>query len=205
MKNHTLFGLCLFITLTFSLHPLTAQVSVGDAAPGFKLLECSSKEDVSFESYPNAKGYIVVFTCNHCPYSKLYEDRLIALHKAYAEKGYPVIAINSNDAKEYPDDSFKNMAKRKKEKSFPFAYVYDESQVIAKAYGAERTPHVFLVQNTESGKKVVYIGAIDDSPKDEAAIGEKFVEMAIEAILKGNAPSPNFTKAIGCGIKWKKD
>ena len=155
-------------------------------------------------NYADAEGVIVVFTCNHCPYSKLYEDRIIELHNTFSKKGYPVIAISSNDATEYPSDSFKNMKKRSKEKGFPFEYCYDETQEIAKKFGASRTPEVYLVNKSDAGYTLQYTGAIDDNAKNAGEVEVKFVEEAIQALEKGNTVDPNKTKAVGCSIKWKK-
>jgi peroxiredoxin len=180
-------------------------VEVGDAAPAFELMNIDGNM-VSLEDYANEKGVIVTFTCNHCPFSVMYEDRLIALDKQYKENGYPVIAINPNDATEYPDDSFDNMKKRWRDKGFTFPYLHDETQDIAKAYGAERTPHVYFLKNTKKkGFVVSYIGAIDDNARDAEGVKTKYVEKAIRAVEKGRTPDPATTKAIGCTIKWKKD
>ena len=118
---------------------------VGDNIADFSLKNIDGK-NVSLANYTKAKGFIIVFTCNHCPYAKAYEDRIIALDKKYAALGYPVIAINPNDAIQYPEDNFEAMQVRSKEKKFNFPYLYDESQKIAKQFGATKTPHVFIVQ-----------------------------------------------------------
>lgn len=176
---------------------------VGDKATDFKLKNIDDKV-VSLADNKSAKGFIVVFTCNHCPYSVKYEDRIIALHKKYEKKGYPVVAINSNDAIQYPDDSFENMKKRSKSKKFSFPYLHDESQEIAKAYGAAKTPHIYLLKKEGSDLVVKYIGAIDDNANAPKEVKERYVESAVDALLEGKDPNPNFTKAIGCTIKWKK-
>jgi len=175
-------------------------LEVGDTAPNFSLKNVDGAM-VSLDDYPDAKGFIVTFTCNHCPYAIMYEDRLIALHEKYAPKGYPVIAINPNDPEVQPDDSFEKMIQRAEEKEFPFAYLFDEGQEIFPQYGATRTPHVFLL---DKERVVRYIGAIDDSANDPAAVSRRYVEEAIRAIDKGKEPDPTFTKAIGCSIKVKK-
>ncbi len=173
---------------------------IGDTASDFKLKNIDGKM-VSMADYPDAKGFIVIFTCNSCPYAVMYEDRIIELNNNYASKGYPVIAINPNDADIKPDDSFKSMQQRAKEKGFDFPYIYDEKQVVFPVYGATKTPHVFLLNN----KKVVeYIGAIDDNAQDATAVSQKYVEDAIAALEKGGKPDPSTTKAIGCSIKYKK-
>ncbi len=178
----------------------TAPVlKVGDVAPDFKLKGVDGKV-TSLADMKDAKGYIVTFTCNHCPYSVLYEDRLIELHNKMSTKGYPVVAINPNDPEAEPKDSFDGMVERSKEKGFPFAYLFDDGQKIYPQYGASRTPHIFLL---DADRKVRYIGAIDDSARDADKVSKRYVEMAIEALEKGEDPTPSFTKAIGCTIKTK--
>lgn len=181
--------------------PANDGVAIGDKAPEFSLKNVDGKV-VSLADYKDAKGIIVVFTCNHCPYAVLYEDRLIELHNTYAPKGYPVVAINPNDPAVSPEDSFEKMIVRSNEKGFPFRYLFDAEQTVFPAYGATRTPHFFLL---DSKRVVKYIGAMDDNAKDAAQVAEKYLENAIAALEKGNAPSPDFTKAVGCTIKVKKD
>lgn len=176
---------------------MASALKVGDVAPDFKLKGVDGKM-VSLSDYADAKGYIVTFTCNHCPYAVMYEDRLIELHNKMAKQGYPVIAINPNDPEAKAEDSFENMIVRAEEKGFPFAYLFDDGQKIYPQYGATKTPHVFLL---DKSRVVKYIGAIDDSARDADKVTKKYVEMAIEALEKGNDPDPNFTKAIGCSIK----
>lgn len=176
---------------------------VGDVARDFSLKNIDGKM-ISLAHYSDAKGVIVVFTCNHCPFAKAYESRIIDLHKTFAAKGYPVVAINPNDPAAYPEDSFENMVKRAKEKSYPFAYVMDETQDIAKSYGATRTPHVFLLKKNASKFEVAYIGAIDDNSENASAVKEKYVEQVIASLVGGKTPTVTMTKAVGCGIKWKK-
>lgn len=173
----------------------------GDAAMEFRLKNIDGKI-VGLRDLGTA-GAIVVFTCNHCPYSKLYEDRIIALDKKYKSKGYPVIAINPNDAAQYPDDGYDSMVVRAREKEFTFPYLHDESQEVARAYGAERTPHVYIVQFEKKKSIVKYIGAIDNNAKDEASVSQKYVENAMDELLSGKEVSVKTSKAIGCGIKWK--
>lgn len=188
------------MTLTFSMNP---GYNVGDYVTDFKLKNIDGNQ-VSLADFKEAKGFIVIFTCNHCPYAKLYEERIVALDKSYKKRGYPVIAINPNDAEKYPEDSFDNMKKRAREKGFTFPYLVDETQEVAKAFGAARTPHVYLLQKEADGKlKVAYIGAIDDDTEDSKKEKVKYVENAINALEKGEKPNPDFTKALGCTIKWK--
>ncbi|MEZ5046640.1 MAG: thioredoxin family protein [Chitinophagaceae bacterium] len=181
----------------------TSGYSINDEARDFKLKNVDGNF-VSLADYKDAKGIIVVFTCNHCPFSVAYEDRIIALHKTYAAKGFPVVAINPNDPISYPSDSYENMQIRAKEKKFPFAYLIDETQDIAKTYGALKTPHVFILRKSGSKYIVSYIGAIDDNSDDEDAVKTKYAENALNDILAGREIGQATTKAIGCGVKWKK-
>lgn len=178
-----------------------AGVKVGDTAIDFNLKNVDGKM-ISLKSNAGAKGYILVFTCNTCPYSKMYEDRIIDLHNKYAGKGYPVLAIQPNDAGRSPGDSYPNMQKRAKEKGFPFPYVLDETQEITEAYGATNTPHVYILNKEGNDFKVAYIGAIDNNSRNAGAATRRYVEEAIDALSAGNNISTTDTKAIGCTIKW---
>ncbi|MGE0638621.1 MAG: thioredoxin family protein [Bacteroidia bacterium] len=176
---------------------------VGDVATDFKLKNVTGSM-IELGDNKVAQGFIVIFTCNHCPFSVKYEDRINELNKKYAQKGYPVVAINSNDAAQYEEDNFEGMVKRAKEKDFSFPYLHDETQAIARSYGATRTPHVYIVQKEKDNLIVKYIGAIDDNADDASAVKEKYVENAVDALLASKPVNPDFTKAIGCTIKWKK-
>ena len=175
-------------------------LQVGDVAPDFALKNIDGKT-VSLADYKNAKGYVVIFTCNTCPYAVMYEQRIIELHDKYASKGYPVIAINPNDPDVKPGDSYEKMQQRAAAKEFPFAYLLDKGQTVYPAYGATRTPHIYLL---DGNKTVQYIGALDNNPQDASAVTTKYVEEAIAALEKGEKPKTTFTKAIGCGIKAKR-
>ena len=177
---------------------------IGDTATDFKLKNVDNKI-VSLSDYKGAKGYIVIFTCNHCPYAKAYENRIIALNHKYASKGYPVIAINPNDPKVEPQDSFEGMKQRAKEKGFTFPYLFDQGQTIYPQYGATKTPHVFVLQK-ENGKNIVrYIGAIDDNYSDAKDVSHKYVEDAVDALLANKPVLLTSTVAIGCSIKAQKE
>lgn len=175
---------------------------VGDDARDFKLKNVDGTM-VSLADYQSAKGYIVIFTCNTCPFSKMYEQRIIDLDRKYKSKGFPVIAINSNDIKAQPDDSYEAMIARSKSIGYTFPYLYDETQEIASAYGATRTPHVYILNKTKNDLTVAYIGAIDNNHKDAANADKKYVEQAVDALLTGKEVQVPYTKAIGCSIKWK--
>ena len=192
--------LAALVAASFTAAPPTEGYKVGDTAADFKLKNVDGKK-VSLAGIKDAKGYIVVFTCNTCPYAVAYEDRIIALHQKYAAQGYPVVAINSNDKDVKPGDSYDKMKERAKEKNFTFAYIYDKTQEVAKTFGALKTPHVYIL---DKNRTVRYIGAIDDNSEDAAAVKEKYAENALDALLAGKEVAVKETKAIGCGIKWKK-
>lgn len=176
---------------------------IGDVVADFSLKNVDG-EMMSMSGMKDAKGFIVIFTCNTCPYSKMYESRIDQLNLKYKSKGYPVMAINSNDKDRQPDDSYEAMISLSNEKNYSFPYLYDETQEVAKAFGATRTPHVYLV-NKENGKLItVYIGGIDNNAKDASAVTTKYTEDAIDNLLAGEKVVTNFTKAIGCTIKWKE-
>lgn len=171
---------------------------VGDTATDFSL-KGTDDQMHSLASIDGAKGYIVIFTCNHCPYSLAYEDRIIALQDKYGSE-YPVVAINPNDPVAYPSDNFENMKLRAEEKGFNFLYLFDDGQKVYPQYGATKTPYVFLL---DAQRTVKYIGAIDNSTKEDG-VTKKYLEDAIEALKKGENPTPATTKAIGCSIKVAK-
>ena len=173
---------------------------IGDIATDFKL-ENIDGEMVSLSDYKDAKGFIVTFTCNTCPYAVLYEDRIEALNKKYASKGYPVIAIMPNNTDRMPGDNMDAMKTRAKEKGFTFPYLMDEGQKIYPQYGATKTPHMYVLQKTDKGNVVRYIGAVDNNYKDASAVTEKYVENAVDALLKGEEVKETKTRAIGCSIK----
>ncbi len=188
--------------IVVSFTPAETGYKVGDVVKDFSLKNVDGK-NMSLAGLQNNKGAIVIFTCNHCPFSVAYEDRIIALHKKYEALGFPVVAINPNDAKKVPEDSFGKMKERAKEKNFTFAYLHDATQETAKTFGAARTPHVFLLTKEGAAYKVAYIGAIDNNTDEPEAATQKYVETAIGEILEGKTVTTNFTKAIGCTIKWK--
>jgi peroxiredoxin len=197
-KNISLILFIGLIGLVFSAFT-EGGLNVGDKAPDFKLKNIDGKV-MSLSDIDNVEGYIVVFTCNTCPTSVMYEDRIIEANKKFAPMGYPVVAINPNDVERRPGDSFEEMKIRAKEKGFDFPYLYDETQEVAISYGATRTPHVFLL---DKDLTVQYIGAIDNNSAEASEASEFYLEDAVNALKSGGKPDPNFTKAIGCTIKWK--
>ena len=175
---------------------------VGDSVTDFKLKNVDGKM-VSLSDYNGQKGAIVIFDCNTCPYSKAYNSRIIDLNGKYASKGFPVITINPNDPEISPGDSFKEMASQAKKKGYEFPYLQDESQQVARAFGATNTPHVFVLKKDGQNFKVAYIGTIDNNSRDGSAATKKYVEDAVDALLGDKSISTTRTKAIGCGIKWR--
>ncbi|MBK8955817.1 MAG: thioredoxin family protein [Saprospiraceae bacterium] len=171
----------------------------GDQVDDFKLMNVDGKW-VSLSDYKDSKAYIIVFTCNHCPYAKMYEDRIIKLASAYKAKGIPVIAINPNDPDVVPEDSYELMVTQAKSKSYTFPYLFDEKQTVYPKFGATRTPQVYVL---DAMKKLRYSGAIDDSPKDATMVQSRYLENAVSAVESGKTPDPQLTKAIGCSIKKK--
>lgn len=202
MKRLTSILSCLGLTLLFAFtYPNPDNgYSVGDVATDFSLQNAIDDSWVSLSDYEDVNGYIVIFTCNTCPYAVMYEDRIIDLHNTFAPQGYPVVAINPNDPDVKAGDSYTAMKERADDKDFPFPYLLDAEQAVFPVYGATRTPHVFLLDNA---RVVHYIGAIDDNPKDAESVTKPYVAMAIEAIEKGETADPSETVAIGCTIKVK--
>ncbi|EAY29179.1 thioredoxin family protein [Microscilla marina] len=202
-KITTLFSLALVALL--ALNAQAQESMLGKEMKDLpKMKDANNKgKKASFADFKDAKGFVLVFTCNHCPFSVAYEDRLIALDKKFKSKGYPVIAVNPNDPAQYPSDGYKAMVSRAKNKGFTFPYLLDPTSNVARAYKASRTPHVYILQKQGQKYKIVYVGAIDDSARDESKISEKYVETAIANLLKGKKPSKNYTRAIGCSIKMR--
>ncbi len=198
IKNTFLFACLVLITAAAG----KLNYGVGDTVSDFKLKNVDGKI-VSLANYKTSKGVIVIFDCNTCPYSRAYNERIIALNKKYAPLGYPVITINANDPEQSDGDSFEEMVSLAKRKNYDFPYLVDETQEVAKSFGATNTPHVFVLKNENNAFKVAYIGAIDDSPRDASNASKKYVENAVDALLANKAVTSTKTKAIGCGIKWK--
>lgn len=200
LKTLFLLTAVVFLTTAFTTSTVGNGYQVGDIATDFNLKNING-EMVSLADYTDAKGFIVIFTCNTCPYAVKYEDRIIDLDKKYADKGYPVIAIMPNNTEVKPGDSFESMQARAKSKGFTFPYLIDEGQKIYPQYGATKTPHVYLLEKTKEGNVVKYIGAIDDNYQDAEAVNTKYVEEAVDALMEGKEIKEKTTRAIGCSIK----
>lgn len=201
MKKFILFFSSFFIL--FSSINAKVPYQAGDLASDFSLKNVHDQM-VSLSKFPDAKGFILVFTCNTCPVAKKYEQRIIDLHNKYSKEGFPVIAINSNDKEVSPGDSFEEMKKIAGDKGYKFEYLYDESQDIARRYGATNTPHVYILSRNGDKLKVEYVGAIDNNADDASKADKHYVADSVNSLLRGDKISTTGTKAIGCGIKWKK-
>ena len=177
---------------------------IGDAAASINLLNVDGTM-VSYSNYPDAKGFIVIFTCNTCPYAVASEDRINELDAEFKPKGYPVIAINPNDPELQPADTYELMQEKAKEKNFTFPYLYDKTNTVYAQYGATKTPHVYILDKKQSGKLIVeYIGAIDDNVRDGDNVKERFAANAVNELLAGKEVSVKETRAIGCSVKQAK-
>ena len=197
---NVIYSLLIFFAAVLTNDSVDSGYDIGDIATDFNLENIDGKF-VSLSNFNNAKGFIIVFTCNTCPYAVLYEDRIEALNKKYASQGYPLIAIMPNNVQTKPGDSMKSMKQRAIDKGFTFPYLMDAGQKIYPQYGATKTPHVYILESTTRGPVVRYIGGIDDNYKDATLVKTNYVEDAIEALKKGNLINQTTTKAIGCSIK----
>ena len=201
MKLKTLFSLLVVTTLlSVAMKP---AYNVGDSVSDFKLKNVDGKM-VSLSDYKTSKGVIVIFDCNTCPYSQAYNDRIVQLNKTYAPKGFPLITINANSPEISPGDSFTEMVAQAKKKGYNFPYLVDETQEVAKSFGATNTPHVFVLRNDNGNFKVAYTGTIDNNSRDASSVTKKYVEDAVNELLANKEVSNTKTKAIGCGIKWNR-
>lgn len=199
-KLRTILGVVAIIALSAFTKNSANSYNVGDIATDFKL-ENINGNMVSLADYKDAKGFIVVFTCNSCPFARAYEDRIIKLDEKYASQGYPVIAIMPNNTKLSQGDNLEAMKARAEKKGFTFPYLLDKDQKIYPKYGATKTPQVYVLQKTENGNQVKYIGTIDDNYEDASAVKTTYVQNAVDALLKGEEIKQTETRAIGCSIK----
>ena len=176
--------------------------AIGDVVNDFKL-RSTSGGITSMAENRSAKGYIIVFTCNHCPFSKAYETRIMALDRKYASQGYPVLAISPNDPAAYEEDTFENMQAVAKSRDYTFEYLQDETQSVARAFGAARTPSAYVVKREGDKFILQYIGGIDDNTQDANGVTKRYIEDAVNSLLAGKPVVVNLTKSVGCAIKWK--
>lgn len=196
----TIFSVFAFTGIDTGISKIILSYQIGDVAEDFKLKNVDGKM-VSLADFDEAKGFIVIFTCNTCPVSVANEDRIIALNEKYQDLGYPVIAINPNNPEISSGDSYELMKVRAKEKGFEFPYLFDDGQKVYPKYGASKTPHVYVLNKENNELLVKYIGSIDDSARNAGAVKTKYVENAVDALIKGSPIEVASTKAIGCSIK----
>jgi peroxiredoxin len=173
-------------------------LGLDEMAPDFGELKGANGGVYSLASFKDKPVLVVMFTCNHCPYVVAYEDRMVAIQKDYAGKGVQLVAINANDEKSYPEDSYPEMVKRAKEKRFNFPYVRDPGQKAAEAYGAVCTPHVFAF---DEDRKLRYRGRIDDS-RDPSKVKSHDLRNALDDLVAGRPVKEADTRPFGCSIKW---
>ena len=190
---------CFVLLVLVASAPVKNGYEVGDVATDFKLKNVDGNM-VSLADMKEAKGFIVIFDCNTCPYSKAYNERIIGLNAKYSKLGYPVIAINPNNS---PGDTFEDNVSYAKKKGYSFPYLIDETQQVSKTYGATNTPHVYVLSRSGKELKVEYIGTIDDNARDASSVSKKYVEEAVDALAAGKLVPSTKTKAIGCTIKYK--
>ena len=175
-------------------------LTLGSEAPTFDLPAVDGRTR-SLGDYADAPALAVIWSCNHCPYVQAWEGRMIQIQRDYADRGVRLVAVSSNDAARYPEDSFDEMKARAERLGFNFDYLYDEDQSAAKAFGPERTPEVFLF---DRDRRLVYHGAIDDS-RDEHLVQRHHLREALDAVLEGRDPAVAETPPVGCTVKWKPD
>ncbi len=178
------------------------KLQIGDPAPRFEDLKGIDGDAYSLGDFSDAKALLVVFSCNHCPYVQAYESRMQQVYEDYKDKGMAMVAINSNDATQYPEDSFDEMKKRAETQGLTFPYVRDKTQKVAEAYGAQCTPHVMIF---DQDHKLAYQGRYDDEKDDPEAGNAVDVRNALDAILAGKEPEEPITRAFGCSVKWAEE
>jgi len=198
MKKLILVLLILLVNLVFSSFEESKR-----SWKNFELLSTNGKI-VSFNDYPNAKGFILVFTCNHCPFAKLYPERLNELNKKYAPLGVPLIAISSTDTIQYEEDTYSKMIEKAASEHFNFPYLFDGEQTVAKSIGAQKTPHAFVIWKEANDWKIKYNGAIDDNGAEPSKVTQSYVQQAVDELLKGKEVSTKEVKSIGCQIHFRK-
>lgn len=175
------------------------KLNIGTQAPYFSLPGTDGIHH-QLEDFSGSRLLLVVFSCNHCPYAQAWEGRLISIARDYSNKGLATAMINSNETENYPDDRFEKMVERARYKEYPFPYLRDDSQDVARAYGALVTPHLFLF---DSSRRLIFQGLVDDNHKEPQNVKRHYLKDAIEAALSGRDPNPATTSVVGCSVKWK--
>jgi len=186
------FGLLMLVMASFA-----RGYQVGDVVSDFRLPNLHGQR-VSMADYPNAKGFVIIFSCNRCGIAVGFEDRKIALHEKFAPKGFPVIAINPDNPQTHP-----HLVDRARERGFPFHYLFDDRQVVLRRFGVTFRPHVFILERNRRDLRVAYMGALDNNYRDATLVTERYVENAINALLAGSRPDPEFTQPVGSAIRGR--
>ncbi len=199
-----LLQLFLFIAILIfcSAFAPAAGYKIGDEVADFSLKSVTGKM-VSMADYKGAKGFVVIFTCNHCPYAKRYQERLNLLSKKYARLGIQLLAISATDPTVVPMDSYENMVVAARQGKYTYPYLYDETQAVAKAFNAAKTPHAFVLFKSNGKWILRYSGAIDDNGADAVKVKNHYLEDAVDALIAGKPIAAEVTKSVGCPIKWK--
>ena len=199
MKSRTFLAVALATAVVSASAVLALEI--GDAVPsGDVKMKNVDNSEVTLAEAMGPKGLLVVFSCNHCPWVQRWESRIVELGNTYRAKGIGVVAVNSNDTVEYPDDSFEHMQARAREKGYGFPYVVDATSGVARAFAASKTPEAFLF---DAQGKLVYTGTVDDNAKDASAVTAAYLKDALEAVATGKPVTTARTKALGCSIKLR--
>jgi len=195
-------GICIWLActmFTLAFTPIKNEKTIID----FTLRNVDGKL-ISLSNYPDAKGFIVVFTCNHCPFAKLYPERMNVLNTKYRQLGVPLIAISSTDTSVYEDDGFDKMVEKAQAEHFNYPYLYDPEQLAAKKFGAQRTPHAFVIWKEKGGLLIKYNGAIDDNGAEPEKATHHYIAEAVDSLLRGGDVDVRVTKSIGCQIHFRR-
>lgn len=177
---------------------MSETLHAGDPAPDFSLPGVDG-QTYSLQDFAAKPVLVVIFSCNHCPYVQAYEDRLLAVQRDYADRGVQLVAVNSNDDANYPEDGFEQMVARAHARAYNFPYLRDASQEVARAYGATHTPQLFVFDRS---RRLRYTGKIDDNWQRPQAVARRYLREALDAVLQEREPAEPMTHAIGCTIKW---
>ena len=199
MKKYLSILLIICVSFIGSSFVSTSEKSIHD----FSLKNIDGKM-LSLSQFPKAKGFIIIFTCNHCPFAKLYPERLNKLNTKYKSLGVPLIAISSTDTIMYEEDTYPKMISKAKKEHFNFPYLFDEMQTVAKNFNAQKTPHAFVIWKEKNKWLVKYNGAVDDNGMEPEKVSMHYVADAVDALLKGKQVAIKETKSIGCQIAFRK-
>lgn len=205
MKNNILKQAAYIILFAISFLLLSfSNIEInGESVEDFRLINVDGKM-ITLSKYPDAKGFIVVFTCNHCPFAKLYPQRMNELNSKYSLLGVPLIAISSTDTAQFEEDTYAKMIKKSEAENFNFPYLFDGEQTVAKNFNAQKTPHAYVIWKENNEWVIKYNGAIDDNGADPDKVNNKYVVDAVDALLYGNEIKQTETKSIGCQIKFRQ-